>query len=43
MLGLLLKGFHKEDREKKVFVAAEVSIKADRHDVEGAKERSENP
>jgi len=40
-LDVVAEGFLREDREKKVLVAVEVSIKADRRDVERARERSE--
>ena len=40
-IDVLAEGFLREDREKKVLVAVEVSIKADRRDVERAKERSQ--
>ena len=39
-LDLLAEGFLKDDRERKVLVAVEVSIKADKKDVERVKERS---
>ena len=39
-LDVVAEGFLREDREKKVLVAVEVSIKADRRDVERARERS---
>ena len=40
-LDVLAEGFLRDDREKKVLVAVEVSVKADRNDVERAKERSQ--
>ena len=39
-LDVLAEGFLKDDRERKVLVAVEVSLKGDRRDVERAKERS---